>query len=86
MSQILHRASQGEDVVGKWGIILTCRTCTSIEEDDLEIRSPRYRGVRLPFTTKLDIKRSGLLPGSGETVAYRVIRLLVARLTIGHRL
>ena len=80
MSQILHRANKGEDVVGKWGIILTCETCTSIvEEGDLEIRCPRYKGVPLPFTAKLNIKRSGLLPGSGDTIAYHSAHAYLAR-------
>ena len=80
MRQTLHKASLGEDVVGKWGIILTCESCTAIvAEDELEIRPPQYAGVRLPFIAKLDIKRSGLLPSSGNVAAYHSAHAYIAR-------
>ena len=64
---ILHKTATGENIVGKWGLNINCDKCTSeVEEGKLEIRQPQYSGVPLPFTAKLDIKRSGFLPGKGD--------------------
>ena len=54
-----------------------------MEEGHLEIRRPLYQGVPLPFSAKLEIKRSSFPPGSGDFVEYHFAHAYLAKDMVG---